>query len=583
MGLIKYFIFIFRTFPLIFSLNVVLLVITGLMETLALLSLTPIVDLYSNPDLKNVSSITHKLISYIEMAGFPATIMTFIGIFIVANLVKSILNILYKYITLVTKYNFLEKILVGSFKKFFNSGFGFFASVKSGVILNTFVNEASIVGNSISSLSLILSHIIRLIFFFIVPFSISIKLSLISLFLFGIVSLPSFLVDRLSYRWGKKNVDTANALQGILHESFAAVKVIFGFGNNKKNINIYKNSFENHRGVTIPFQMISTILSSLFEPLLLGVIFLIFYLALNNFKLPLSEVFVLLYALKNLSTIIIGIVTEKNNVAGFVPSFEQIELLQSKADSIKEFSGAEQFLNFKHNISFNNVHFSYEENKQILNGLTLTIPKGKMVAFVGKSGAGKTTIVDLLMGLYPIKSGEIKIDNKNFNQFEYKSYREKIGFVPQDPILFNNSIKENLKWAKEDATDEEIIEALSLSHAINFDLNSNLGERGSKLSGGERQRIAFARAIIRKPELLILDEATSALDNESEKAIQDAISDVSKQTTIVVIAHRLSTIKKADIIYYLQDGKVLEQGSFSDLLNLKGEFYKLAMTQEQHF
>ena len=209
-----------------------------------------------------------------------------------------------------------------------------------------------------------------------------------------------------------------------------------------------------------------------------------------------------------------------------------------------------------------------------------------MTALVGESGSGKSTITDLVLGLQIPDDGMVLIDKLSLNNYKQNSFRQRIGYVPQDPMLFHCSVRDNLLWSQENATENELWEALKLANADQFvldlpeGLDTLVGDRGVRLSGGQRQRIALARALIRKPELLILDEATSALDSDSEKLIQASIENVAKETTILIIAHRLSTIAKADKVYVLSKGEIIEEGTYENLSNKKeGILYQMINTQ----
>ena len=227
---------------------------------------------------------------------------------------------------------------------------------------------------------------------------------------------------------------------------------------------------------------------------------------------------------------------------------------------------------FKSSVDFNNVSFSYEIGDVIRN-LSFKIEKGKTIALVGQSGSGKSTIANLISRFYDISDGEIKVDGKNIKEINLKSLRKLIGLVTQDSILFNDSIKNNLLIGKEDATDQEIVEALKIANAWEFvkelpnTIESNIGDSGNKLSGGQKQRLSIARAVLKNPPIMILDEATSALDSESEHLVQMALNNVMKNKTSLVIAHRLSTIQKADNILVLDKGKIIESGKHKDLMN----------------
>ena len=239
---------------------------------------------------------------------------------------------------------------------------------------------------------------------------------------------------------------------------------------------------------------------------------------------------------------------------------------------------------FSTSINFNNVSFRYE-SEDVIKNLSLKIKKGETVALVGQSGSGKSTIANLISRFYDISEGEITVDGKNIKEVNLKSLRKLIGLVTQDSILFNDSIKNNLLIGKENATDQEIIQALKIANAWEFvkelpeTIESNIGDSGNKLSGGQKQRLSIARAVLKNPPIMILDEATSALDSESESLVQIALDNVMKNKTSLVIAHRLSTIQKADNILVLDKGKVIQTGKHKDLMDKGGMYANLVRMQ----
>ena len=239
---------------------------------------------------------------------------------------------------------------------------------------------------------------------------------------------------------------------------------------------------------------------------------------------------------------------------------------------------------FNTSINFNNVSFRYE-SEDVIKNLSLKIKKGETVALVGQSGSGKSTIANLISRFYDISEGEITVDGKNIKEVNLKSLRKLIGLVTQDSILFNDSIKNNLLIGKENATDQEIIQALKIANAWEFvkelpeTIESNIGDSGNKLSGGQKQRLSIARAVLKNPPIMILDEATSALDSESESLVQIALDNVMKNKTSLVIAHRLSTIQNADNILVLDKGKVIQTGKHKDLMDKGGVYANLVHMQ----
>ncbi|ERT04699.1 ABC transporter family protein [Lyngbya aestuarii BL J] len=249
-------------------------------------------------------------------------------------------------------------------------------------------------------------------------------------------------------------------------------------------------------------------------------------------------------------------------------------------------SGKIVFQGLTKGIHFNHISFTYPDHENaVLNDIEIYVPQGTTLALVGGSGAGKSTLADLLPRFYDPTAGAIKIDGKNLNEFDLKSLRKAMGIVSQDTFLFNTSVLENIAYAKPDATKEEIIEAAKRANAYEFieqlpeGFDTKIGDRGLLLSGGQRQRISIARALLQNPEILILDEATSALDTISERLVQQAIDELSRNRTTIVVAHRLSTIQKADKIAVLERGQLIELGTHNDLLAKGGQYARLYSLQ----
>lgn len=265
----------------------------------------------------------------------------------------------------------------------------------------------------------------------------------------------------------------------------------------------------------------------------------------------------------------------QNGMSGFKRFMELIEV-----DREKDREGAQELGRVEGEIRFENVSFSHE-NKKVLDGINLNIEKGKMLALVGPSGGGKTTLCNLIPRFYNVDSGDIKIDGKSIYDVKVESLRKNIGIVQQDVFLFTGTIKENILIGKTNATDEEVIEAAKKANIHDLIMqmpdgyDTNVGERGTKLSGGQKQRIAIARIFLKNPPILILDEATSALDNITERLIQESLEDLCKGRTTIVVAHRLSTIQAADEIIVLTDNGIEERGTHQELLDSKGFYYKL--------
>ena len=277
--------------------------------------------------------------------------------------------------------------------------------------------------------------------------------------------------------------------------------------------------------------------------------------------------------------------TSFSNMQKGTAAIQRIEEVLNAPVTVDDNPNGKKITTFNHSIEFKNVGFAYDDFV-ILKNISLTVGKGKTVALVGSSGAGKSTLADLVPRFHDVTSGELLIDGVNIKDYSLKDLRELMGIVTQEPILFNDTIANNIALGKENASEQEIIEAARIANAHSFIIDkedgykTNIGDRGTKLSGGERQRLTIARAVLKNPPILILDEATSSLDTESERLVQDAINHLMKDRTSIVIAHRLSTVRHADEIIVLQKGEIAERGTHDELIAKGGIYNRLVELQE---
>lgn len=568
---------IFKKFPFLLISNTLLLVATGLLSALSLFAISPLVDFLISPDLHNISPLTQKAVNILVFLGLPAALNSWVVIFLVFITLCSVFQAISQWAIMRTKYAVVRDIMIGTFRDFFNSRWYFFSSGKQGVLLNTFTREITTVGDAFGAMALFFAKALELVFYIIVPFCISWQVTGISLGIAALFAAPLLLLSKIGYNLGVLNTSTANHLISVINENLSLAKIVLGFGNQKKSVRDLDKAFDAHRRVTVKSQFLNLGMPIFYRPF--GMVMLIAALfAARRFSVPLSEIAVLIMALLQIAISIGELAMRKNSIENFFPSYEQIVRLREQSVRLKQGSGKTPFKGFDRELTAESLSFSYPGEKPVLADINVRIPKGKMVAFVGQSGAGKSTFIDLIIGFHRPTEGKIMFDGVPIEDFDIYSYRNAIGYVPQDGVLFNMSIRDNMLWAYDKATENDIDEACRLANADEFikrlpeGYDTMVGDRGVRLSGGQVQRLALARAILRKPYLLILDEATSSLDTHSERLIQQAIDNIAKETTVIVIAHRLSTVVNAGYIYVLKKGKIVEEGNYSELLGKGGEF-----------
>lgn len=561
---------LFKKFPLHFFILFGVVFLEAVLSALSVIAIAPITDYLLGHSGKDTSAVTLYIGDLLSIVGVSMNLLTSFLLFGSIALVSGITSIASRYAVLRIKYDVLSYLLTDTLKRFFQARYLFFSQGDMGVLLNSFQQEVVKVGDTFGHIATLLAKIVQALIFLVVPFYLNSKLALTFVFTTGLLTAPLWFLQQISYKLGKGNTETANKLTGVLHETLSAAKLIIGFGVQQAAVQRYSDSFSEHASVSVKFQAFQSGVFAFFLPLGIISASITLYIAYLD-GIIFTDMAVIMFAFIRLIPFIGHVIGGKASIQGFIPAYEQLDRLRQNAISMEEPRGELPFSGLKEGICFQNVFFTYPGRKPALKGVDLMVPRGKMVSLVGGSGAGKTTIIDLMLGLHLPDEGQVLLNGESLERYDMKSYRDRVGYVPQEPQLFNTSIRENLLWVAPDATDDDIWRACRLANAEQFigeldnGLDTVLGDRGIRVSGGQRQRLALARAIIRKPDLLILDEATSALDSESERLIQQSIDILSKEITMVVIAHRLSTIRNADYVYVLNGGKVVEEGAYNEL------------------
>ncbi len=473
------------------------------------------------------------------------------------------------------------------FNKVIGLPMAYFTEERKGDIMTRMTNDVQQVEVFIiRSLNQIIQSPIAIIIYVYTLFFMNVKLTLIVLAILPVSAAIIGLIGKTLREKSRKAQILMGNLLSIMEETLYGMRIIKAFTAEKNIKNKFHKENENYINMIIKIWRKNYLASPTSE--FLGTVVLIIVMLIGGTMIlsdsaeMTSQSFIgylvifsqIIAPAKALSTVYYNF--EKG-----MASFHRIKEILETDDAITEIEKPKEISTFKETIEYRDISFRYTNNKPVLKNINIRLEKGKTIALVGPSGGGKSTIVDLLPRYYDVDSGEILIDGYNIRDLKISSLRNLIGIVNQEPILFNDSIANNIAFGKDDISHKEIEQAAKIANAHDFIIHTEngyqtvIGDRGQKLSGGQRQRISIARAIISNPPILILDEATSALDTESEALVQEAIFNLMKNRTSIVIAHRLSTIKQSNTIYVIKNGIIDEKGGYEELLALNGTFKKL--------
>ena len=486
----------------------------------------------------------------------------------------------------------VRDIRVQVYNKVLSLPLGFFSQERKGDIIARMSGDVNEVENSItSSLDMLIKNPILILFYFGTLLFTSWQLTLFTLLVVPAMAWGMGALGKRLKRDSLEAQDKWSDTMSQVEETLSGLRIIKAFNAEEKMKRRFRRTADEHKRLVnkVAIRQASAHPVSEFLGTIMIMIVLWFggTLILNGndaFDAPtfifyMVNLYSVLQPIKDLSR-------ASYNIPRGLASMERVDKILKAENNIKEIAAPVQVTGFNDKIEVKNVFFSYNGEKEVLEDINVTIPKGKTIALVGQSGSGKSTLVDLIPRYHDVESGSISIDGVDIRNLSIHGLRSLIGNVNQEAILFNDTIFNNIAFGVENATMEQVVAAAKIANAHDFIMEkekgyeTNIGDGGRMLSGGQRQRISIARAILKNPPILILDEATSALDTESEKLVQEALDRLMSSRTTIAIAHRLSTIKNADEICVMQDGRIVERGRHEELIRLNGYYKKLNDMQQ---
>ncbi|KAB7708160.1 ATP-binding cassette domain-containing protein [Bacillus aerolatus] len=572
--------------------NLLGMILISFLDGIGLILLIPVISYSGIVNFETGNSAATKAFEFLQQIPITLGLSFILVMFLIVNIVQ---NLIHRHVTIQNvkiQHGFARHLRLEIYKDLLHANWSFYVKRRKSDLINTITAELARVSAGTNTF---LQLITAIIFTFIqigIAFLLSPAITtfvLLSGFILTIFSRG--FIKRSRLLGGRTSEIAQNFLAGIT-DNFNGMKDIKSNTLEQSRMNWFQSISQRMYDEQMEYITLKTA-SQFYYKIASAVLISIFiFLSVNLFNAQAAQLMLIIIIFTRLWPRVTGIQANLEQIAAVTPALKAVIKLKDESQMAKELDDLNSQkikpIHIKEGVECNNVFFRYNQSESVyaLNGINVFFPSNRMSAVVGKSGAGKSTLIDLLMGLNQPEKGDILLDGIPLSKENLLALRRSISYVPQDPFLFNTTIRENLLLIQSDATEEQIWEALRFAAADDFvkklpqGLDTLIGDRGIRLSGGERQRLVLARAILRKPSILVLDEATSALDTENETKIQEALERLKGKMTIVVIAHRLSTIRNADQVVVLDKGEIIQKGEFKQLASEKsGMFSNLLRKQ----
>ena len=551
--------------------------------------------IYDRPALSFKGEVLQQWLNYIYTHIFGlewkvTNVLVMLAIILIAmNLLSNLFRYLGGYTVEHMRVMTVQRMRNAMFDSVIGKDVGYFSGQRKGDIISRITSDVIVVQFCITNtLQVAFREPFLIIGYLVLMLSISWQLALFSVLFLPVVGfIIGSIVKKLRHP-ASKSQQRLGELVSVLDESLGGIKIVKTYSATeyiKDKFHALSQSLADIVLWMARRQQLASPMSEFLGITAVAVILVFGGSLVMNGSLSAAGFIAFIAAFSQITRPVRAFIDQFANINQGVAAGERIFAVLDAKNEINDAPDAKEFDGFKDKVEFRNVHFSYDESREIIHGVSFEVRKGETVALVGPSGGGKSTLSELMERFYDTDSGDILFDGVSIRDYKQDSLRAAMSLVSQETVLFNDTIKNNIALGRLDATDEEIAEACKVANAHNFIMESpegydtNIGDRGAKLSGGQRQRLSIARAVLKNPEFLILDEATSALDTESEKLVQDALTKLLKGRTSVVIAHRLSTIMNADRIFVIDEGRIVEEGKHDELIAKGGVYAKLVELQ----
>lgn len=531
------------------------------------------------------------LTSVSDSLGIPLNLATLLGLAFTPILLRQGVYYLNTWYSAMVQSRATQRLMVRGFRAVAMADMSFIEAQDQGALIGVVAGETGRCGQALVQYLRLLGAATIIVVYTFLLMLLSWQLAAIAIAAMGMVSVAVRSVLVASRAHGTDVTTTAIAVSSFVREQFASLRLVKMRAREEAESEEIRRLAESLRRATTKIAVASARIEVIVDPALMFSVFVIIYIGVTKFGLTLSSLGLFMFILLRLNAKAKEVNLGRQALASTMPSFDYVEATFAQAEQAESPGGGSRvFPGLTSGLLFDDVTFSYEAAEgKVLDGVSLDIPKGTMVAIVGRSGAGKSTLVDMIPRLRHPDSGAISVDGVPIEEFDVGSLRKRIGFLTQEPILFNDTIYHNLVYGLDVVpTLRQVEAALDAGYCREFvsalpeGLETRLGDRGVRFSGGQRQRITLARVLLQDPDILILDEPTSALDSESEQYIKKALEALHGRTTLVVIAHRLATVENADQIVVLSEGRVAEVGTHSDLILNRDSVYHRLFDMQIH-